>query len=114
VVTDLHPSTAPMLTPLYDPTISKFILLLSYENWGSVFKEKDVKILFNNFLNTYLRISYASFPNSKEKKKFYNTKLWLTTGISISCANRRKLYLTYRKSNNPLHKDHYKSYCHII
>jgi len=37
-----------------------------------------------------------------------------TTGIRISCANKRKLYLTYRKCNNPLHKDHYKSYCHIL
>jgi len=50
-------------------TISNFILLLSYENWDNVFQEKDVNILFNNFLNTYLRIFNASFPNLKEKEK---------------------------------------------
>ena len=33
-------------------TIMNFILLLSYENWDDVFLEKDVNILFNNFLNT--------------------------------------------------------------
>ena len=33
-------------------TISNFILLLSYENWDNVFQEKDVNILFDNFLNT--------------------------------------------------------------
>jgi len=97
---------------MHDSTISKFILLLSYENWDNVFQEKEVNVLYNNFFNTYLRIHYASFPISK--KNVYNSKPLLTTGIRISCANRRKLYITYRKSNNPLHIDHYKSYCHIL
>jgi hypothetical protein len=47
-------------------TIMNFTLLLSYENWDDVFMEKDVNILFNNFLNSYLRIFYASFPNIKK------------------------------------------------
>jgi len=51
---------------------------------------------------------------TRKQKKVYNTKPSLTLGIRISCGNRRKLYLTYRKSNNPLHKGHYKSYCHIL
>jgi len=37
-------------------TIRNFTLLLSYENLEDVFLEKDVNIIFNNFLNTYLRI----------------------------------------------------------
>ena len=49
-----------------------------------------------------------------KKKKSYKTKPRLTTGIRMSCATKRKLYLTYRKSNNPLHKDHYKLYCLIL
>jgi len=61
-------------------TIKNFTLLLHYENWEDVFLEKDVNILFNNFLSTYLRIFYASFPNVKTKNT-YNLKLWLTTGI---------------------------------
>jgi hypothetical protein len=90
-----------------------FTLLLSYENWNDIFLEKDVNILFNNFLNTYLRIFYASFPNIKTKNAS-NPKPWLTTGIKISCAKKRELYLTYRKSNNPIHKEYYKSYCHTL
>jgi hypothetical protein len=49
-------------------------------------------------------------------KKFqysYKQKPWLTTGIKISCANRRKLYLTYR-NNDPNTKEHFKKYCRIL
>ena len=94
-------------------SIKNFTLLLSYENWEDVFLEKDVNILFNNFLNTYLSIFYANFPNIKTKNA-YDPKPWLTTGIRISCANKRILYLTYRKSNNPTHRQYYKSYCQIL
>jgi hypothetical protein len=55
----------------------------------------------------------VSFPNIKTKNT-YNPNPWLTTGIRISCANKGKLYLTYRKSNNPIHKKYYKSYCKIM
>jgi hypothetical protein len=94
-------------------SIRNFTLLLSYESWEDVFLEKDVNILCNNFINTHLRIFYTSFQNIKTKNT-YNPKRWLTTGIRISSANKRKLYLTYRKSNNPIHKEYYKSYCQIL
>jgi ribosomal protein L33 len=44
----------------------------------------------------------------------YKQKPWLTTGIKISCANKRKLYLTYRNSNNPNPKEYFKKYCRIL
>jgi hypothetical protein len=94
-------------------SISKFTFLLSYENWDDVFLEQDVNIIFNNFLNTYLRIFYASFPTIKSQNS-YKPKPWLTTGIRISCANKRKLYLTYRNSNDPNHKEYYKKYRQIL
>jgi hypothetical protein len=43
-------------------TIRNFVYLLSYENWEHVFLQENVNIIYNNFLNTYLRILYASFP----------------------------------------------------
>ena len=70
-------------------------------------------MLFNNFLSTYLRIFYASFANVKTKHT-HNQKPWITSGIRISCANKRKLYLTCRKSNNPTLKEHYKAYCQTL
>jgi len=87
--------------------------LLSYENWEDVFLEKDINILFNNFLNTYLRIFYASFPNVKTKHT-HNPKPWITSGIRTSCTNKRKLYLTYTQSNNLTLKEHYKAYCQTL
>jgi hypothetical protein len=87
--------------------ISKFTYLLSYKNWEDVFLESNVNIIFNNFLNTFLRNFYSSFPVNKSHFS-YKQKPWLTTGIRISCANKRKLYLTYRNSNDPNFKEYYK------
>jgi hypothetical protein len=33
---------------------------------------------------------------------------WLTNGIRISYANKLKLYVTYRNSNDPNYKECYK------
>ena len=93
-------------------SVSKFTFLLSYENWEDVFLEKNVNIIFDNFLNTYLRIFYASFPVTKSQNS-YKSKPWLTNGIRISYANKRKLYLTYRNSNDANHKKYYKKCCEI-
>ena len=65
------------------------------------------------FLNTFLRIFYSSFPVIKSKYS-YKQKPWLTTVIRISCANKRKLYLTYRKSNDPNFKEYYEKYCRTL
>jgi exonuclease III len=52
---------------------------LSYELWEEIFLDEEVDKLFNNFLNTYLRIFNISFPVKKLFNK-YNDKAWLTTG----------------------------------
>jgi hypothetical protein len=93
--------------------ISKFTFLLSYKNWEDVFLERNVNIIFNNFLNTFLRIFYSSFPVNKSQYS-YKHKPLLTTGIRISCANKRKLYLTYRNGNGPDFKEFYKKYCRTL
>ena len=43
-------------------TMLNFTTSLSYENWDEVFLEEEVNLIFNNFMNTYLRIFNASFP----------------------------------------------------
>ena len=91
-----------------DNTIRNFVHLLSYENWENVFLEENVNIIYNNFVNNYLRILYVRLKNLQ------NSKPWLTKGIKISCLNKRRLYLNYRKSNNPNLKQHYKKYCQIL
>ena len=47
-------------------------------------------------------------------KRFSESCLSNKTGIRTSCANKRKLYLIYRKNNNPNHKEYYKKYCKIL
>ena len=44
------------------PSIRDFNTKLSYETWENIFGEDDVNTIFNNFLNTYLRIFYSNFP----------------------------------------------------
>jgi hypothetical protein len=99
-----------------DSSIREFKLDLSYENWENVFDsdcDNDVNVIFNNFLNTYLRIFYSSFPSPKSL--FTDTsKGWLTKGILISCRHKKELYLLSKMSNNIFLKNYYKKYCKIL
>jgi hypothetical protein len=90
----------PLIRKVDNNTIGNFTYLLSHENWENVFLEENVNVLYNNFINTYLRILYASFPFVRLKNS-QNLKPWLTKGIKTSCLNKRRLYLNYRNSNNP-------------
>jgi hypothetical protein len=68
-----------------DSSIREFKLNLSCENWKNVFDsecDNDVNVIFNKFLNTYLRIFYSSFPSHKFIVKD-TSKGWLTKGILI-------------------------------
>jgi hypothetical protein len=74
-----------------DPSICEFQLNLSYENWENVFDteyDNDINQLFNNFLNTYLRIFYSSLPIYKSLVKD-TSKGWLTKGILTSCKHKK-------------------------
>ena len=79
--------------------IWRFTDLLSYEIWEDVFQDNKVNIIFNNFLNIYLRIFNTSFPIKKIQESLKH-KPWLTSGIRTFCANKRKLYLARRNSND--------------
>jgi hypothetical protein len=99
-----------------DSSIREFKLNLSYENWENVFNpecDKDLNVIFNNFLNTYLMIFYSSFPSRKSLVKD-TSKGWLTEGILILCRHKKDLYLLSKMSNNILLKDYYKKYCKIL
>jgi hypothetical protein len=73
-------------------SVLDFNLKLSYESWDDVFSYDDINLSFNNFLNTYLRIFYSSFPI---KKIHYtsHTKAWLTKGIPLRHPNYTELLL---------------------
>jgi len=75
--------------------------------------EEDINIMYNNFVNTYIRIFYTSFP-LKQENNLKNLKPWVTKGIKISCLSKRRLYLKCRNSDSPTLKTHYKRYCGIL
>jgi hypothetical protein len=94
-------------------TIFNFITSLSYENWDEVFLDDEVNLIFNNFMNMYIRIFNASFPVIR-RKKYIKPNPWITTGIKISCTTKRYLFVRNRLHKNPSNKAHYKKYCKIL
>jgi hypothetical protein len=75
-------------------TIAEFQLQLSYENWDSVFGGNDVNLIFNSFLNTYLKIFNSSFLIIKiQYVTSKNSNIpWIIQGIKISCKRKRELF----------------------
>jgi hypothetical protein len=49
-------------------SLNEFQASLSYEAWANVFSnnDNDTNTIFNNFLNTFLRKFYASFPKKEQ------------------------------------------------
>ena len=92
-------------------TMAKFQNSLSYESWDQVFDGNDVNKIFNSFLNTYLRIFYATFPLKKINNE---SKAHWIIGIKTPCIQKKKLYLACRNSANPHIKRYYKCYCYIL
>jgi hypothetical protein len=84
----------------------EFKTRLSYESWESIFGYNgniDVDILFNSFLNNYLRIFYTNFPPHKIIK-ISNNNSWITPVIMTSCRCKRCLYLLTRDSDDVILK----------
>jgi len=90
-----------------DSTISEFQLNLSYESWVNIFNGDDVDTIFNNFLNTYLRIFYHTFPLKKCQNN-YNNKPWKTPGIIIPSQHKTDLYLLCRSTKDSKLNNYYK------
>jgi hypothetical protein len=87
---------------------------LSYECWSDVFNiNDDLNVMFNNFLNTFLRIFNNSFPYNKFKLT-HTKQPWLTTGIKVSCVLKREIYLLSRNLDDSELTRYYKNYCKIL
>ena len=46
-------------------SINDFLTKLSYETWDITFSSENVNIMFNVFVDTYLKTLYSSFPLKK-------------------------------------------------
>ena len=92
--------------------IYKFQCKLSAEGWQDVFEGSETNVIFNNFLNIYLKTCNACLTKSKHNSAYRDNR-WTTGGIKISCQNKRILYMRCRGSNDTNHKLRYKRYCKI-
>ena len=45
------------------------------------------------------------------RKEHIKPNPWITSGIKISCATKRHLYVSNKFHKNPSQKAHYKNYC---
>jgi hypothetical protein len=94
-------------------TLLEFQSKLSYESWDLVFNGEDIDTIFNEFLNTYLRLFYHSFPFKWFSNK-HNTKPWISRGIIISSQHKRDLYVLCRVTRDTKLINHYKKYTKIL
>ena len=88
-------------------SVLDFKIKLIYESWTNVFTDDNVNTMFNNFLNTHLRIFYSSFPVRKIHYKSI-TKARLTSGMKTSRQNIRRFFLINRNNNDLKLNYHYK------
>jgi hypothetical protein len=77
-------NTTQIIRNFNEHSITNFKIKLSFESWDDIFGGNDVNMIFNNFLNAYLRIFYSSFTKRKIKNK-PKGNAWIRTGIQISC-----------------------------
>jgi hypothetical protein len=67
--------------------INNFPTKISYKTWNSTFSSDGVNIMFNAFLDTYLKILYSSFPLKKIQTAIRRND-WITVGITTSCKHK--------------------------
>ena len=81
---------------------------------GTLFSTDDVNMMYNSFLDTYLKIADSSFPLKRVSTTKKNNKNWITLGILTSCKRKRELFIASRTSNNLDFIRYYKRYCKIL
>jgi hypothetical protein len=92
--------------------MEEFQSLLIWEQWEDVFGVNDINIMFNDFLNTYLRCYYSSSAKKKKVSKFNRSSNgWINKGIKVSCRRKKELYVLCRSYNDYALKVYYKKYC---
>jgi hypothetical protein len=65
----------------------EFQCKLSMGSWEDIFEESDTNVIFNNFLNIYLKIFNACFAKSIHNSAHrYNP--WITREIKILCHKK--------------------------
>ena len=77
---------------------------------GKLYFQMIILILFSILFQIFI-LEYFNLAFQLRKNQFYPTS---NNGIKISCANKKKLYETFKYSNDPGFKLYYKKYCKIL
>jgi hypothetical protein len=113
IIVPIRESTSCYVRNINSSTIYEFQCKMNRESWEDIFEESDTNVIFNNFLNIYLKIFNACFT-----KRIHNSahryNPWITRGIKISCHNKRLLCMSCKGSNDTNLKLRYKRYCKIL
>ena len=82
---------------------------LTNVEWSS-YSDNDPNIMYNNFLNEFLRIYDLSFPAIVIKRKKYKPLIpWITKVLLIS-TRKRNLYKQFMAKRNPIRESRYQNY----
>lgn len=104
-----------MKTDLSHDNIIKFKYYLRTYPWFSILQSENPNQIFTTFHNELQLLYKLCFPKYKIKIKCSSPKLtWLTKGIRISCAKKRKLRICYYKRKSPVKKVSYRNYNYIL
>jgi len=70
-------------------------------------------MIFNSFINNFLRIYNSSFPLTQVTNTMTRST-WITSGILTSCRHKRELYNKLKNNNNATLAFYYKDYSKIL
>jgi hypothetical protein len=85
-----HTKRSRIIRKIDESSLLNFNLSLSTEQWEEIFDENEVNIMFNTFLNIFLRY----FCNSFHKLyiiPYINTKAWISSSIKIKSNIKRHI-----------------------
>jgi hypothetical protein len=97
--------------------LNYFKYSLSFELWEGIFAEKEVNIIFNSFLNTFLRNFNSNFPlirKTKNNKIIAKDTGWVTPYIKHLFSLKRDFYLLAKNYNDIKIMNHYKFICNKL
>ena len=90
--------------------IVSFRTHLTNVDWSN-YTDNDSNIMYNNFLNEFLRIYDLSFPAIVIKRKKYKPLMpWMTKALLVSTRKKNKLYKQFMAKRNPIRESRYKNY----
>jgi hypothetical protein len=77
-----HSKRSRIIRKIDEISLLNFNLSLSTKQWKEIFDENEVNIMFNTYLNIFLRYFCNSFPKLYSRP-YINAKAWISSSIKI-------------------------------